>query len=48
MPKVGSKRFPYTSAGEKAAKSYAKATGKKMTVAKPAKAARGTKRKMTY
>ena len=29
MPKVGKKRFAYTKAGKKAAKSYAKKTGKK-------------------
>ncbi len=31
MPKVGKKKFPYSKAGRKAAKSYAKRTGKKMT-----------------
>jgi hypothetical protein len=30
MPKVGSKSFPYTSKGKKAAKSYAKRMGKKV------------------
>ena len=30
MPKVGNKRFAYTKAGKKAAKSYAKKTGKKV------------------
>tara|TARA_R110002051_G_scaffold310871_1_gene384321 strand:+ start:319 stop:450 length:132 start_codon:yes stop_codon:yes gene_type:complete len=27
MPQVGKKKFPYTAAGKKAAKSYAKSTG---------------------
>ena len=31
MPKVGKKRFSYTAKGKKAAKSYAKKTGKKVT-----------------
>ena len=31
MPKVGKKHFPYSGKGEKAAKAYAKRTGKKMT-----------------
>jgi hypothetical protein len=31
MPKVGSKRFPYTKAGIKAAQAYAKRTGQKVT-----------------
>ena len=30
MPKVGNKKFAYTRKGEKAAKAYAKKTGKKM------------------
>ena len=30
MPKVGKKKFPYTKTGKKAAKSYAKRTGKKV------------------
>lgn len=30
MPKVGNKHFSYTAKGEKAAKAYAKKTGKKM------------------
>ena len=30
MPKVGRKKFPYTARGKKAAKSYAKKTGKKV------------------
>jgi hypothetical protein len=30
MPKVGSKHFSYTKAGKKAAKSYAKKTGKRV------------------
>lgn len=30
MPKVGTKKFPYTKAGEKSARKYAKKTGKKM------------------
>ena len=30
MPKVGKKSFKYTKAGKKAAKSYAKKTGKKI------------------
>ena len=34
MPKVGKRKFPYTAAGKKAAKSYAKRSGKKMVVAK--------------
>ena len=31
MPKVGKKKFSYTKAGKKAAKKYAKQTGKKVT-----------------
>jgi len=31
MPKVGKKHFSYSSAGKKAAKRYAKKTGKKVT-----------------
>ena len=31
MPKVGKKHFSYTKAGRKAAKEYAKKTGKKLT-----------------
>ena len=31
MPKVGGKKFSYTKAGKKAAKSYAKKAGKKIT-----------------
>lgn len=34
MPKVGSKKFSYTPKGKKAAKSYAKKTGKKMMMDK--------------
>ena len=30
MPKVGKRKFPYTAKGEKAAKSYAKRSGKKL------------------
>jgi len=30
MPKVGKRKFPYTKAGKKKAKSFAKKTGKKM------------------
>lgn len=30
MPEVGDKKFPYTKKGEKAAKKFAKKTGKKM------------------
>jgi len=30
MPKVGKKKFAYTKKGEKAARSYAKKTGKKL------------------
>jgi hypothetical protein len=30
MPKVGKKHFKYTKSGKKAAKKYAKQTGKKM------------------
>ena len=30
MPKVGKKKFPYTAKGKKAAKSYAKKSGKKV------------------
>ena len=30
MPKVGKKKFSYTAKGKKAAKAYAKKTGKKM------------------
>ena len=31
MPKVGKKHFAYSTAGQKAAKVYAKKTGQKMT-----------------
>ena len=31
MPKVGGKKFPYTTKGKKAAKPYAKKTKKKVT-----------------
>ena len=34
MARVGKKKFPYTKTGMKAAKKYAKKTGKKMTSAK--------------
>jgi len=30
MPKVGKKKFPYTTKGKKAAKTHAKRTGKKV------------------
>ena len=30
MPKVGKRKFPYSKAGRKAAKSYAKKTGKRV------------------
>ncbi len=39
MPKVGKKRYPYTSKGKAAAKRAAKRTGKKMT---------STRRKRNY
>ena len=35
MPKVGGKQFPYSKAGQKAAKTYAKSMGKTMTKRKP-------------
>ena len=35
MPKVGGKKFSYGKAGQKAAKTYAKKTGQKMTKVKP-------------
>ena len=31
MPKAGKKKFPYTEKGKKAAKKYAKRTGKKVS-----------------
>jgi hypothetical protein len=34
MPKVGKKKFPYTAKGKKAAASFAKKVGKKMTKGK--------------
>ena len=37
MPKVGKKKFSYSKAGVRAAKTLAKRTGKKMTVSKPKK-----------
>ena len=37
MPKVGSKTFKYDKAGEKAAETYAKKTGQKVTITKPMK-----------
>jgi hypothetical protein len=39
MPMFGAKKFPYTSAGEKAAAAYGKKTGKKMVKKKTAKKA---------
>lgn len=35
MPRVGSQKFPYTPAGEKAAKDKAAATGKPLKMTKP-------------
>jgi hypothetical protein len=35
MPSVGSKKFPYSNAGKKAAASYAKKSGKAVKAAKP-------------
>lgn len=40
MPQVGAKKFPYTKAGEKAAKKEAKMSGKQMKIAKRMKSAR--------
>ena len=37
MPKVGSKQFSYTAKGRKAAKSYAKKTGKRVAKRKAVK-----------
>ena len=37
MPKVGKKTFPYSRAGKKKAKSYAKKTGKKVKYSKKRK-----------
>jgi hypothetical protein len=37
MPTVNGRRFPYTAAGEKAAKSYAAKTGKKVESKPPKK-----------
>ena len=34
MPNVGKKKFAYTAKGKKAAKAYAKTTGKKVKTAK--------------
>ena len=34
MPKVGTKKFPYTKKGKQKAKAYAKKTGKKVKKAK--------------
>lgn len=34
MPKVGRKEFPYTAKGKKAAKAFAKRTGRKMKTRK--------------
>ena len=34
MPKVGKKKFPYTPKGKKAAKTFARSTGKKVKKAK--------------
>tara|TARA_R110000824_G_scaffold364689_3_gene553067 strand:- start:153 stop:278 length:126 start_codon:yes stop_codon:yes gene_type:complete len=36
MPKVGKKSFSYSKAGKKAAKSYAKKTGKRVMKKRPA------------
>ena len=36
MPKVGAKKFAYTTKGKAAAKAYAKKTGKKITTKKKA------------
>jgi hypothetical protein len=37
MPKVGGRKFPYTTAGKAAAKRHAAKTGKKMTANKKKK-----------
>jgi len=37
MPKVGSKKFPYTAKGKKAALTHAKKVGKKVKSMKPKK-----------
>ena len=37
MPKVGGKKFAYTTKGKAAAKTYAKKTGKKVTTKKKVK-----------
>ena len=41
MPKVGGKHFSYSKKGKKAAKAYAKKTGKKMRRGKGSKRKRG-------
>ena len=41
MPKVGSKKFPYTAAGMKAAKKASKKSGSALSVAKKGKVAGG-------
>jgi len=43
MPKVGNKKFAYTAAGKKKAASYAKKTGKKMTMPKSYSMKKGKK-----
>lgn len=44
MPKVGDRKFGYGKAGKKAAKRYAKKTGKRVTMAGPKKKAHKTRR----
>ena len=41
MPKVGKKHFAYTKKGKKAAKTYAKKRGKKVSKRKPSARSRG-------
>jgi hypothetical protein len=44
MPKVGSRSFPYTSAGAQQATKHARATGQRMTMKKGGKVKKGYRR----
>jgi|TARA_R100001129_G_scaffold177610_1_gene152619 hypothetical protein len=44
MPKVGQKKFPYTSLGTQQAQKHARATGQRMTMKKGGKVKKGYRR----
>jgi hypothetical protein len=44
MPKVGSKKFPYTSLGAQQAQKHARATGQRMTMKKGGKVKKSYRR----